>query len=64
MTATIKTKSNRYYIMVDYTQHQKRVQKWIKTEFKVGEHCARKLEQRRLSLLRYVLPKVNSKIKI
>lgn len=52
MTASIKTKSNRYYIMIDWTQDGKRNQKWIKTEFMIGEHCARKLEQRRLELLR------------
>lgn len=52
MTASIKTKCNRYYIMIDWVQDKKRRQKWIKTEFMVGEHCARKLEQRRLELLR------------
>ena len=58
MTATIKAKSGRYYVMIDYTQNQKRVQRWIKTEYKVGEHCARKLEQRRLSLLREYQDKI------
>ena len=51
MTATIKTKSDRYYIMVDWRQDGKRKQKWIKTPYFVGENCKRKLEQLRLETL-------------
>ncbi len=51
MTATIKQKCNRYYIMIDWRQDGQRRQKWVKTPYMVGENCKRKLEQLRLDTL-------------
>lgn len=51
MTAAIREKSGRYYIMVDWRQDGKRKQKWIKTPYMVGTNCKRKLEQLRLEVL-------------
>lgn len=51
MTAHIRTKGNRYYIVIDWRRDNKRHQKWIKTEWLTDDNCKRKLEQLRLDLL-------------
>lgn len=51
MTATIQTKSNRYYIVVNWRRDGERKQKWVRTDYLVGDNCKRKLEQLRIKTL-------------
>ena len=51
MTASIQTKKDRYYIVLNWKEGGKRKQKWVKTDFTVGGNHKRKLEETRLAVL-------------
>lgn len=51
MTASIQTKNERYYIVLNWKEGNKRKQKWVKTEYMVGGKNKRKLEELRRSVL-------------
>lgn len=51
--ATISNKKDRYYIIVSYyLQDGKRIQKWVKTELSVSGNNKRRIEQKRLEVLK------------
>ena len=52
VTASINSKGDIYYIIIGYYVGDTRKQKWIKTDLTVSGNNKRKIEQRRLELLR------------
>ena len=52
MTASIQTKNNKYYIVLNWhSVPNKREQKWIKTDLTVTGNNKRKVEELRLQVL-------------
>ena len=52
MTASIQTKNNKYYIVLNWRSvPNKREQKWIKTDLTVTGNNKRKVEELRLQVL-------------
>lgn len=52
MTASIQTKNDKYYIVLNWVDFGKRNQKWIKTDLSVSGNNKRKAEQKRIEVLR------------
>ena len=52
MTASIQTKSNKYYIVLNWKSNGKRAQKWVHTGLSTTGNNKRKAEQKRLEILR------------
>lgn len=51
MTASIQTKNDKYYIVLNWVDSGKRNQKWVKTDLSVTGNNKRKAEQKRVEIL-------------
>ncbi len=50
VTASLQTKSDKYYVVVSWHENGKRKQKWINTDLSVSGNNKRKAEQKRLQI--------------
>lgn len=51
MTASIQTKSNKYYVVLNWMENGKRKQKWINTNLSIDGNNKRKAEKKRVEVL-------------
>lgn len=51
MTASIQTKSNKYYVVLSWSENGKRKQKWINTNLSIDGNNKRKAEKKRVEVL-------------
>lgn len=52
MTASVQIKNDKYYIVLNWIKNKKRQQKWISTDLTVSGNNKRKIEQKRIEVLR------------